>query len=211
MNKNVLAIFVAALVIIGTAYTLSTPAAQTMLATTGVWFLDKTDDTPFAYGVLNDYLASGESITYPLVFNSITVSTADGEDPQIVFTPAYWERFVLTMDATELSPAESDGAKAALLAEGFVSEGTRTTVDGREGEVLAADQKAHPAGGAETCDIAYHYFIPRAGGSSVLRLAVRAAQSDWAAQSDTPCILFDEDNYADLTGMADHVIATIRP
>ncbi|MBI4086768.1 hypothetical protein HY416_02175 [Candidatus Kaiserbacteria bacterium] len=211
MDRNILRIFVAALAIIGIGYGLSTPPGQSLVASAGIQFLDTTENAPFSYATLSGYLDSGETVAYPTVFNSMSAATADEiDDPKITFTPAYWKDFLISMEVTKFTTTESDAEKAALLAQGFVSEGMRKNTTGQEGELFVADEIAHPTG-AESCSLTQHYFVPISQTADVLVLMFNVSQTSWVPQSDTTCTLYDEKNYTDLKGMADYVIANLHP
>ena len=165
---------------------------------------------PFTYGTFDSYFTGQDSITYPLIFDSIRI-VGNQQSLSINFGPAKFEDFEIFMNVTKMTRVDAQRSRSLFVERGLLSEGTKTTQNGYVGEVLSSDLKAHPDPNTQSCDFTYRYFIPLANSADDLALTIQASQPEWGMNQNAVCIIFDEKNYKQLKDMMDYVIAHIQP
>ncbi len=182
-----------------------------VVATTGAFLVLEKQSRPLAYGRFDSYFTGQESITYPLIFDSIRIIN-DPKSPAINFGPSNFDGSQIFMNVTKMSREDAYNFKSMLIERGLASEGRKSTQNGYIGEILSYDLKAHPNPNMQACSFSYRYFIPLAESDHELVLEIDASQPEWGLDGNySHCSIFEESHYNALKAVMDYVIARIQP
>lgn len=157
------------------------------------------------YGIL--HLDNGQrSITYPLIFDDVQIVDAGRT---VYLGSENFQGYRVSMDVRETALGEAEIEKEKFLAFGWVSEGSRRTPNGYEGELLSDDPYSHPEANTQNCGFAYSYMVPLVHKEDVLTVSFR---TDVQRSPNVPTHCeFKEPQYHYFKDIVDKIILGVYP
>lgn len=166
---------------------------------------------PIMYGKLDNFFTGQDSVTYPLIFDTLR-DLSDKTAKTVNFGPQTYEGFLISMNVSKVSRNDALASKTDLLDRGWKTEGKKITKNGYIGEVLSSDIKAHPEPNTQTCSFGYSYEIPLTNSNNNLIVSLNISSPSWEfSEGSEPCTLFEDKNYYYYKALIDHVFDNIQP
>lgn len=163
---------------------------------------------PIKYGIID---FSNTRITYPLVFEDITVT-----NNSITFGPQNWyaQDFQIFLMFEKRSLKETNERKTDMIMHTpIIKVDSPQTGNGYQGELLADDLRVNPDPNTENCTIDYWYIVSLTDKQNALWLRFSVSQPRWQGMS-TPtykCSLYNAPYYSYFLSILDHIIFKMIP